>query len=510
MSQHEKKENAKAVCRVCSNRYRDPKILPCLHTFCSDCIARLESFSTSVGPGEPERFGSSVTVLCPDCDSEVELPPCGPAGLSTDHLALDEMFRESVCCVHLCEFCCQAHRRQKRTSSHSVQTLAELKVEGRLCRSVLCPLHPGQELRLFCPPCDRPVCVECSASLHRDHRCCPTGDVIHRHGDHIRQMVSVHLRPRLEQLEESLLKVEASQDALQARVEAAANEVRAFARSYATAVETHCVSLLHRLDELRVQHSNQLQLQGAQLRQTHSDVQHSVDFAERLLNRGSDAEILSAKGVTLTRLTKPAGEVDGFPLVGVINAKMVDVNRCTLEGEGTNGERGVVGEKGSFTLECRDSVGDRIIRGGENVQVSIVNKDKKSCTVEATVTDNEDGSYSVSYTPEEPGIYSVWVCVRAQHVKGSPFILSVKKKLRRHLGNFHCCSFCSSAGNKEARCGCAGTMPGGFKGCGHGHKGHPGKPHWSCCGSTTERSECLPQSVLDAVSSRGHLRTVEL
>lgn len=31
--------------------------------------------------------------------------------------------------------------------------------------------------------------------------------------------------------------------------------------------------------------------------------------------------------------------------------------------------------------------------------------------------DNNDGSYSVSYTPEEPGMYSVWVCVKAQHVK---------------------------------------------------------------------------------------------
>lgn len=51
---------------------------------------------------------------------------------------------------------------------------------------------------------------------------------------------------------------------------------------------------------------------------------------------------------------------------------------------------------------------------------------------------------------------------------------------------------------------------GGFKGCGHGHKGHPGRPHWSCCGNTAEKSECLPQSVLAAVSPRRHLRTVEL
>lgn len=38
-------------------------------------------------------------------------------------------------------------------------------------------------------------------------------------------------------------------------------------------------------------------------------------------------------------------------------------------------------------------------------------------TVETTVVDNNDGSYSVSYTPGEPGAYSVWVCVKAQHVQ---------------------------------------------------------------------------------------------
>lgn len=34
---------------------------------------------------------------------------------------------------------------------------------------------------------------------------------------------------------------------------ATANEVRAFARGYASAVEAHCLSLLHRLEELYAQ-----------------------------------------------------------------------------------------------------------------------------------------------------------------------------------------------------------------------------------------------------------------
>lgn len=110
---------------------------------------------------------------------------------------------------------------------------------------------------------------------------------------------------------------------------------------------------------------------------------------------------------------------------------------------------------------------------------------------ESAVVDNGDGTYGVSYTPQEAGAYSAWVCVRAQHVQvrrlktssilrkvappggvlspppavsrvpqGSPFALTVSRKWRHHSGTFHCCCFCSSGGSKEARCGCPGTMPG--------------------------------------------------
>ncbi|XP_076284798.1 uncharacterized protein LOC143211215 [Lasioglossum baleicum] len=67
-------------------------------------------------------------------------------------------------------------------------------------------------------------------------------------------------------------------------------------------------------------------------------------------------------------------------------------------------------------------------------------------------------------------------------------ILVVKSS---HSGVYHCCTFCSSGGKKEATCGCRGIMPGGYQGCGHGHVGHPGVSHWSCCGSVLRHGRCL-------------------
>ncbi|KAG7266285.1 hypothetical protein CRUP_009340 [Coryphaenoides rupestris] len=397
------------------------------------------------------------------------------------------------------EFCSQAHqpvlsfshpslsRRQRRTAAHQCPERPRAEGPGTACLGpFLCALHPAQELRLFCEPCDRPVCLECAATFHRDHRCGAARHVVVRHGDRIRALVAGSLRPRLERLEESLMKVgvcvEISQDALRARVEATADEVRAFARGYATAVEAHCVSLLRRLEELRVQNWNQLHLQKVQLQQALSDARGSVRFAERLLMHGSDAEILSAKGVTLARLTSLVES--GYDPSPATVAPDDGGGIRFLPGEGA-GEVDGYPVRGRFTLVCRDSAGEPLGRGGENVLVSVVNKAKKNCTVETTVVDNGDGSYAVSYTPVEPGCYSAWVCVKAQHVKGSPFSLNVSRRLRR-----------------------------GFQGCGHGHKGHPGQPHWSCCGSTLEQSECrgpaLGPAPGVALTTRGRLRTVEL
>lgn len=145
-------------------------------------------------------------------------------------------------------------------------------------------------------------------------------------------------------------------------------------------VYTTVVSEIH-VQTLPPSHRNQLHLQKALLQQALSDARGGVEFAEKLLTCGSDAEILSAKGVTLRRLNslvesgydphpaavapddgssicflpgERAGEVEGYPVVGVIHAKTLDLSKCTIEGEGeSSGYPAVMtrdGNEGFFTL----------------------------------------------------------------------------------------------------------------------------------------------------------------
>ncbi|NXK09509.1 TRI45 protein, partial [Herpetotheres cachinnans] len=523
-------------CPVCAEPWVSPRLLPCLHSLCAPCLRRL-------GPlGEPGR-AAPRSVLCPLCDAEVVLPPGGVGHLAPDYLALRRGGEAAGCdlCVDgaaarrcltcgadLCLFCCQAHRRQKKTASHAVTELASTKDCSQARKPLFCPFHPTEELRLFCEQCDHPVCRDCVVDRHQQHTCDFTGNVIHRHGDALRELLR-STQQHMGTLEGVLNQIDDMGHAIRGRAEAVATEICLFATGYVRAIEEHRDRLLKQLEDLKVQKENLLHLQKAQMQQLLLDMRTGVEYTENLLMSGSDLEILITKGVVGSRLAKlnsvaynthpsvddgiqfspqeRAGQCFGYEVFGAILNKVVDPARCTLHGEDLRSAR--QNQLTGFTLFCNDTVGERMGRGGEAVRVTITHRDKRDCAVKPTVCDNGDGTYHISYSPEEPGLYAVCVYVKGQHVQGSPFTLMVKNKLREHHGVFHCCTFCSSGGQKSARCACGGTMPGGYQGCGHGHKGHPGCPHWSCCGQVKERSECLggPPS---NTSQRSLLRTVAL
>ena len=49
------------TCSVCLEQLKDPKVLPCLHSFCHDCIVKLA------------RNGKSKNMACPECRKVVQV-----------------------------------------------------------------------------------------------------------------------------------------------------------------------------------------------------------------------------------------------------------------------------------------------------------------------------------------------------------------------------------------------------------------------------------------------------
>ena len=132
-SKIESEDNLK--CRLCSQLYTDPRVLPCLHVFCTTCIMRLVSLAVNEE--------SAGVIECPVCEQRVALPDSGNVlCLPLDVVMLNardaaDVRRGNVvctgcmsqrnavshcvdCCAFLCPSCVSAHQLMHCFENHKV------------------------------------------------------------------------------------------------------------------------------------------------------------------------------------------------------------------------------------------------------------------------------------------------------------------------------------------------------------------------------------------------------
>ncbi|XP_019618795.1 PREDICTED: tripartite motif-containing protein 3-like [Branchiostoma belcheri] len=118
-------------CSICLELFTRPKVLPCQHTFCQDCLQGVA--------------GWGGTLRCPICRQQVTLPPQGVAGLP-DNLIVANM--------------CERFQQQATTSEET----REQPQSGNRCS-----FHPTDVYRMYCKQCQMPVCDECIEGAHNRH-----------------------------------------------------------------------------------------------------------------------------------------------------------------------------------------------------------------------------------------------------------------------------------------------------------------------------------------------------
>ncbi|KAI8509636.1 hypothetical protein Bbelb_120640 [Branchiostoma belcheri] len=113
-------------CSICLELFTRPKVLPCQHTFCQDCL--------EVHAGKEGSFE------CPKCRQKTTLPSQGVAGLPDNSMA-----------ASMCE---------------TFQQQAALSTEVTANK---CSVHNTEEVKLYCKQCQVPVCVLCLEKAHNGH-----------------------------------------------------------------------------------------------------------------------------------------------------------------------------------------------------------------------------------------------------------------------------------------------------------------------------------------------------
>ena len=181
-----------ALCGKCEDPFTDPRILPCLHSFCLKCLQKL-----SENTNEPFQ--------CPTCEEKVPLPEGGVQAFTKDQCKAHEAEKtrlndkiekgEAKCdqcvrtnsnaavafCIQCSEFLCEAcrdhHRSWRKTLGHEIIPTGErLGKDDEGCvlskyqpQPLICSTHK-KKLERYCKHCKKLICLDCKDSkLHKSH-----------------------------------------------------------------------------------------------------------------------------------------------------------------------------------------------------------------------------------------------------------------------------------------------------------------------------------------------------
>ena len=194
------------TCAICQDLLNKPKILPCLHSFCTGCLKEWSDRLENLDPSK--RY-----LECPLCRARVllstplaveELPSHFSAIRLVEIVRLQQRVGSkkvmpicqncdegenavsscSECTIFLCEFCEKAHKRSKATRQHTIHSLNEMRKGTGDVPSILpekveiCPTHPTKPLELYCKCEEVLICRDCIIKKHKDHEYDVISDVV--------------------------------------------------------------------------------------------------------------------------------------------------------------------------------------------------------------------------------------------------------------------------------------------------------------------------------------------
>ena len=119
-------------CPVCLDLYTNPKTLPCLHSFCQECLEGL--------PQEREARGDTYYLSCPTCRQRTEVPREGVGAFPVTF-----------------------------TINNLKEIAQSLKRKVSDAQQVTCNDH-DKPLKVFCETCKTVICLHCVVRTHKDHK----------------------------------------------------------------------------------------------------------------------------------------------------------------------------------------------------------------------------------------------------------------------------------------------------------------------------------------------------
>ena len=463
-------------CPVCTNIYTDPKHLPCLHSFCLQCLKHWHRSSHG-----------RDTIRCPKCQVLSKVPDSGDLkDLPTsfylngfiDVLAIKECKTSQVgcgncqkkssessycfqCCMFWCEECLIAHNIIQSNKDHRVLALKDFQekdYEDVLKRPLFCSKqrHEKEELKYFCKKCETAACQSCVLIHHAGHAILHLEEEAERQKMELKSLIEIQkhdLQAKIDtlgRLNEDYAKLIQQNDDIK-------RQVQKFVDNLIATIEAKKQNIILAVDDETKRFLETLATQKTEIESEIKIIESSLEKADTILKRSTHAEVVQLKKsfeeIFQGTQSQPKDRyseklpvlafVENPKMLSTINAEEIGVveiahetkaSQSVVEGKGL--EEAIANCQAHFSLITRDSKGKQCYKEGDHVTVEIIDEQGRDCETELQIIDNKDGLYKISYSPRNGGRCKVAIKVNGEHVHGSQFIVCVKPFLFRPVLSF--------------------------------------------------------------------------
>ena len=445
--------------------YNDPRLLSCLHSFCKTCLTDLVNSTNS-------------TIICPTCSEPTSLPnnsgvddlacnirlvheieataliakansstPIGCEGCITDPA------RAVAYCIDCQEFICNGceefHKRRKNLISHKVLQVNHLNVPSLLTKTKpsFCRCHLKQPLDLYCQMCRTTSCQLCFLTGHGGHTCTDLDQVADSNKQELKQCL-LPLTTAISELQSSQEKNIAAQLQLEENTKHLKAAIESAFEALYTALRERKENVLQDLQKVSSVKLTRLKMKRDEILKAAEKLSSSINTIESVIATYTSAELVSVCDALKTYLHKSINNYDSnVTQIPSLNSSKINfsVNQKAFltkldqfgEVESTVDPSSSViisplksqvicDKKCTIILENRKKKGDHCDEGGEQIKVTLVDKDKREHSVNGTVLDKGTGQYELSFTPPSPGTYELHVTIDNEHIKNSPFTFYAK------------------------------------------------------------------------------------
>ncbi|XP_056242277.1 transcription intermediary factor 1-alpha-like [Seriola aureovittata] len=321
-------QNYLDTCPFCHLNFhsREPKLLPCLHSFCKKCLPSPSRNLTLMEA--PNSLVDSATkplnvIRCPVCRQEcmeidvvenVFVKDSAEAPSSTVErtvqlcMTCDDNTEASGFCVdcveYLCATCVEAHQRVKFTKDHTIRQKTEVSQEVHgvsTQRPMFCDIHKQEPLKLFCETCDQLTCRDCQLVKHKDHNYQFLEDAYKNHKQHMESMTH-QLQEKKKLIEEvsnsinnGLFQVDRNRASVQ-------NEIKKSICSLILEINKKGKMLINQLEAATKDHETVLRKQQEDIGYLSRHLDHVINFTKWATAKNGGTALLYCKRLILFQI----------------------------------------------------------------------------------------------------------------------------------------------------------------------------------------------------------------